>query len=122
MGLNISALSTEYKEIKSECNIKINKLNEKINEFNNELGQYYLINIIIEDLTLSNRHDLIDIIKTMKFKEISSDSGSDYHEYEMEYRSWEYKSIVFTNNEGRKLVISDSYYNGRQSFEVSLDY
>ncbi len=79
----------------------MNELNQKIIDFNTDLGKYFLINHLIENS--SGNLEIIESLKTMKYKESRSGNGVDKNEYEMAQSSYSSKSIIFENNQGKKL-------------------
>ncbi len=79
----------------------MNELNQKIIDFNTDLGKYFLINHLIENS--SGDLEIIESLKTMKYKESRSGNGVDKNEYEMAQSSYSSKSIIFENNQGKKL-------------------
>ncbi len=93
-----SELESEHKQFMVRM---MAELNQRIIDYNTDLGKYFLIDHLIEKL--SGNTETIELLRTMKYKE--SNSGGEVHknEYEMTESSYDSKSILFENNEGKNL-------------------
>ena len=85
--LNMSRIIAEY--------------NQKIIEYNTDLGKYFLFEHLIENLT--EKPESIELIKTMKYKETIIGCGTDENEDDITLQIYQSKSIIFENEDGKKL-------------------
>lgn len=92
-------------ELENEYKLNMSRIiadyNKKKIEYNTDLGKYFLFEHLIENLT--EKPESIELIKTMKYKETIIRCGEDKNEDDVTLQIYQSKSIIFENDDGKKL-------------------